>query len=292
MKKNPNTIFLVSNQASSLEEALQKFTSTATVEAEYGEKTVMGSVATLAHHGANAGQPCPCSYKNGFVQGIIEAVGLSHIDLDSLGGCAAVLGTKPEASDFWELAEFVDLNGPHKIGFAGATPENIARIHAWWAWSKQNRFTLPQSGEVADATEYVTSAIEVITKILQGDQNLLAEGEVFRKNEQQLNIDSFVEEKGGVILRVSRGNEFCNSLYTTPDGVLTKAVIVFKTATGGCTLSFADPSLQHFSAITHVQTVWGKDAGGHAGIAGNPRGTRATMTQVLALRQLVIENLV
>ena len=44
-------IILLSNDPTKLAEALAAHRRTATVEAEYGDVTVQGSVATLAHHG-------------------------------------------------------------------------------------------------------------------------------------------------------------------------------------------------------------------------------------------------
>jgi len=280
--------FFVCSLAANLAAKLQEFASTVTVEAEYGDTTVMGTVETLAHHGKNAGNPCPCSYENLFAGNGVEAVGLSHLDLDSLGGCAAVLGTKPDASAFWTLAEFVDLRGPHKLAVSGATPEDTTRLYAWWAWSKDNRFNVPRDGSIADATNYVATAIDALTRIVAGDMEMLAAGERFLKEEWQLNVDSFVEESGGVILRIARGREFVNALYSALDGQVAKAVIAFRTDGAGCTVSFADPILG-VSAVELVRKIWGEQAGGHAGIAGNPRGARATMADIIRLRDLVVE---
>ena len=277
--------FLVSSSASNLNAALAEFASTVTVEAEYGNVTVKGTVATLAHHGMNAGNLCPCSYKNGFVNEI-EAVGLSHIDLDALGGCAAVLGNKPEVESFWKLAEFIDLNGPHKLSKAGASLGDTAMLYAWWAWSKKNRLQVPQDGSVADATQYVSEAVDVLTRILASDDTLLAAGEEFKKEEATLNANSFIEIKDGVILRTARGNEFVNALYASPSGEIAKAIVTRK-GDGGCTISFADP-IPGVSAVKLAQEIWGEEAGGRDVIAGNPRGQRAEMADILRLRDAVI----
>ena len=64
-----------------------------------------------------------------------------------------LLGNKPEVSGFWELAEFVDLNGPHKLGQSGASEENLRRLYAFWAWSRNYRVLSPRDGSVLDVTD-------------------------------------------------------------------------------------------------------------------------------------------
>lgn len=104
----------------------------ATVEAEYGDDVVAGSTPalTLAHHGSRKENPNPCLRDNipgGFLNMStrpndpahdlfvpIEAIGLSHIDLDALGGTAALMGKKPAHESFWRLAAHIDSNGPHR----------------------------------------------------------------------------------------------------------------------------------------------------------------------------------
>jgi len=100
-----------------------------TVEAEYGDVVVPGSRLTMAHHGPRAGSKCPASYTAADVYDVGDdcaawlrsvVVGLSHFDLDTLGGCCAVIdaaayGYKPGSGAFWALAEWVDLNGPHRL---------------------------------------------------------------------------------------------------------------------------------------------------------------------------------
>ena len=87
----------------------------ATVEAEYGEKVLEGDKITLAHHVEkykNCNAPCNRNVeklKDG------ETIVISHIDLDTIGGCLALLGVKPEDEEFWKGAEFIDIKGNHHI---------------------------------------------------------------------------------------------------------------------------------------------------------------------------------
>lgn len=246
---------------------------TATVEAEYGDAVVEGTVLTMAHHGPRKNNPAPCSYGNQFGGLLIEAVGLSHLDLDSIGGCAAILGCKPEAQKFWELAAFVDVNGAHKLKLGieqtGASASDVEKLFAFWAWNTANMVYAERDGSVTDVTEKVSRAISALTKILLGDENMLAAGVTYRDNKQKLNGTSFADAKDGVITRIAA--TFVNDLYTDPLGNPLKAVVALNTVNNSITVSFAEPPTGDVNARTIVQSLWGELAGGHAGIAGSPR---------------------
>lgn len=272
------TRILMANNAAALEAALDEFTSTVTVEAEYGESVVEGSILTLAHHGPRAGNPAPCLANNGVAGEVeVEVIGLSHLDLDALGGVMAVLGRKPEADSFWALAAHVDIHGPHKIQEAEASDQNVTRLYAFWAWSQQHRLLSPKDGSVADVTSEVAEAMKIVGRILADDEELLAAGEQFRLTEESLNKRSFIQTEAGVTVRVA--DAFVNHLYSVPTSEVTKAVVAFNTITGGITISLADP-IPGVSARKIVQDLWGPDAGGHDGIAGSPRGQRMTLADI------------
>ena len=269
--------FLLSSNPANLKVALEG-TASATVEAEYGDACVVGSVITMAHHGPRAGQPAPCSYPNTAGEGV-EVAGLSHFDLDTLGGCMALFGNKPEVSGFWELAEFVDLNGPHKLGQSGASEENLRRLYAFWAWSRNYRVLPPRDGSVLDVTDKVAEGARIVERILADDAELLTAGDAYAKAEGELNKSSFIEAKDGVVVRVS--GQFVNHLYTDPDGKAYEAVVGFNTTTGAITVSFADVPTKGKNAGEIVQSLWGKLAGGHAGIAGSPRDKRLGLDDIV-----------
>lgn len=267
-----NINFIISSNPTTLSAAIAGHAS-ATVEAEYGETCVEGSVLTLAHHGPRAGNPAPCMASNGCAEGV-EIVGLSHLDLDSLGGCAAILGRKPEAPSFWRLASFVDVNGVHKLGQAEASAEDIRRLHAYYAWSEDRKVYAPRDGSVLDVTKEVTESVETLEKILVGDEDLLVAGDKFKARGESLNASSFVEAEKGVIARVHEA--FTNHLYASPEGEAYEAVVSYGTTHGSITVSFADTP-KGKSAREIVQSLWGELAGGHAGIAGSPRGRRMSL---------------
>ena len=68
----------------------------ATVEAEYGDECLEGTMATLAHHGPRSNNPAPCNTPDVPVLPPFATVVVSHIDLDTLGGIYALQGRKPE----------------------------------------------------------------------------------------------------------------------------------------------------------------------------------------------------
>lgn len=275
------TTFFISSNPENLASALKG--RTATVEAEFGDTVVEGTDLTLAHHGPRSGNPAPCLAENGVVDGI-ETVGLSHVDLDSLGGCMAILGIKPVDPEFWELAAFIDVHGAHKLLEANAPEMAVRALHAWWAWSQAHRQFAPRDGSVADVTDWVKDASEAVTRILEGSSELLAKGDAFRAQAETLNSESFVECRGSIVVRVAP--VFVNHLYTAPDGTIGEAVVSLNTVTGAITLSFADTP-RGTGAREVVQRLWGPEAGGHAGIAGSPRGRRMTLSDLMSLIEAV-----
>jgi len=251
---------------------LQATNPDATVEAEYGDVVVTGTVLTMAHHGPRTGQPAPCSYANGCGPGV-EVVGLSHVDLDTIGGCLAILGRKPEAPSFWALAEYVDLNGAHKLGLSGGSVKDIRRLRAYWAFNEAMPAWAPRDGSVLDVTATVQAHADAVLAILDGAEGLLSEGDAHEAGEGALNAASFSSIEGGVILRT--GARFVNHLYVTPAGQIGRAVVTHNPAEdvpmGAITLSFAGPEAGcHAGEI--LRGLFGPEAGGHAGIGGSPRG--------------------
>lgn len=280
--------FFISNNPSNLAAFLSQFASTATVEAEYGDVTVYGSTVTMAHHGKNAGGQCPCSYEN-FVDLGVEAVGLSHVDLDTLGGCMALLGTKPDAPSFWQLAEFVDLNGAHRLGESRASSVDLARLYAWWAYSETVRLFPPRDGSVEEVTDKLKCLFEAVANVCADNQEMLDTGEKFRLAGEALNAASFVQDVNGVLVRVS--DRFVNHLYCAPGSHdAAEAVVAFNTLTGAITVSFADGG-KKVSARLVVQGLWGELAGGHDGIAGSPRGQRMALLDLYKTAETVFGDL-
>lgn len=288
------TQFVLSSSAANLASFLSQFNRTATVEAEYGETCVEGNVLTLAHHGRRSGNQAPCLAENGCAEEV-TIVGLSHLDLDAIGGCAAIMSRKPEAPSFWRLVAFIDVHGQHKLGSSSASSEDIRRLNAYWAWSKERKIFAPRDGSVQDVTLAVEVTIEILEKILADDPELLAAGDKFQVENETLNKGSFVEIKDGVIVRVSTG--FSSHLYVTPEGITGRAIVALRTDNHACTVSLADP-ITGVNCREIVQAVWPERDGlgkfladGSVGIAGCPRGKPCGLDDLLRLRDETIKHI-
>jgi len=211
--------------------------------------------------------------------------GVSHIDLDALGGILGLIGTRPGPRSFWGLAAFIDVNGPHKLSESVASPEDSARLFAWWAWSETHRCFAPRDGSVADVTDYVTDATETLVSILDDDPEMLARGAEWRSKKEELNKSSFFECVNDVIVRVHV--EFVNGLYTDPNGHVAKAVVGYNPERGSVTISLADP-ISGVSCAEIARMLWGPLAGGHAGIAGSPRGEEMRLSELARARDAMV----
>lgn len=289
------TKYFISNNPEKLQEALAGFDCFATVEAEFGDELVEGSSAelTLAHHGSRSNNPPPCLGEaiNANAQRV-EAVGLSHVDLDACGGCLRLAG-EDNTGPFWAMAAQVDVKGVHRLpevlmavseDFAVGTTRKekhaqqqrmwraSQQLQAFWAWSEEHRFFAPRDGSVADCTEFVQSALSVIARILAGDNRLLLAGRDWARSKAALESASFRRTLGGVMVR--EADSFTNHLYNH-DGVTYAAVVGYNPARGTVTLSLADP-IPGVNCCAIAQRLWGPAAGGHEGIAGSPRDVRLT----------------
>lgn len=251
-----------------------------TIEAEYGSVVAEGSVYTAAHHQAGMEDlPAPCNDNN--IPVLDEGTVLvSHLDLDTFGGCLRTLASSSDLFDgthqgFWNLAHFVDINGPHKLGQSGATDEDIVRLHAFWAWSREN---VPRFGRDSntDITPYVSAAADTIRLIFADDVETLNYGRAMMAETKALNEATFQSLFSEVVVRVTDNDKgFCNHLYNTTDGALHKAVAAYNTDAGTITISLADP-IEGVSCRDIMQDLFGPEAGGHNGIAGTPREQHMT----------------
>ena len=251
-----------------------------TVEAEYGTVVAEGTVYTAAHHQPGMeNHPAPCNDPD--IPALEDGIVLvSHVDLDTFGGCLRAAGVTSLFNDafqgFWNLAEFVDLNGPHKLGESGATPENILRLHAFWAWKEK---VVPRfdTSRTHDVTSYVYQAGDALAFILTGDEAHLEAGRTMMARTQELNVGTFETVwSGGVVVRVTNdAHGFCNHLYDTPEGDAHAAVAAYNKDGGSITISLAD-TVEGVSCRDIMQGLFGPEAGGHEGIAGSPREQRMT----------------
>lgn len=275
------TRIVISSNPENLRQYLSRFERTATVEAEYGDDIVKGSVVTLAHHGIRSGNPAPCLEPN-HPRLALDVIGISHLDLDALGGVLALLCEKHDAPTFWALAAEIDVKGPHKLSQIEHLEFDERRLYAFWAYSKANRVMPPRDGSVLDVTNIVEEYRKALNFILMGHPRYIEDGFRFKNEEAELNRSSWRSSTGDVVHREWDG--FVNHLYLDPFGNVNKAVVALNTKTKAITISLSDP-INGVSAKDIVQSLWGPDAGGHSGIAGSPRGREMGMLDLdVALR--------
>lgn len=257
-----------------------------TVEAEYGDVVLEGRLYTAAHHQASGqyvgrhkaegGRPAPCNDPN--IPELQDgSVAVSHVDLDTVGGCMRALGYaywfEPEFASFWEAAEHVDVRGPHRL--PADHPER-RRLQAVWAYFGSARKQYPRD-QVVDITADIHAAAEAIGGILSGEEAYLRAGDEFAAAESALNRKSLRGSVGPVAraIVVRESDQFTNHLYNIEGGLVGVAVVAHNTKMGSITVSLADP-IPGVSCRQVVQELWGPEAGGHDGIAGSPRGKMMT----------------
>lgn len=280
-----------------------------TVECEYGSTVLEGSLYTAAHHQESGpyagrhivpgGKPSPCNDPDipNMREGSIILV--SHLDLDTIGGVLRGIATwfnllfayHPK---FWELAEFVDVNGPHRMD---ENHRYAPYIRACWAWIKENR-PPPAWGKITNVTSFIKEAEVMLEKLLEDHSSELLEmGEEFRRAENALNKDSLVEifcVPNGEFIAMRKSDGFVNHLYKTygeesKEDLICEAVVAFNTKFNSITVSFESSALG-INAKDFVQSLWGPDAGGHPNIAGSPRGKQMTESDLSeCCRRLMIE---
>ena len=248
----------------------------ATVEAEYGDRLVEGSVATLAHHGTRSANPAPCNDPNAPVLSEGGTILLSHVDLDAIGGVLALQGRKFDDPEFWAGAEHVDVNGPHRIhDLSQDVQDKLNAIYAWGEKQSRERIMEP-----TDVTKTVDDYHNVLTIVLdkqnpEHDQYIEA-GREWEKNITQ-SVEKCLVDQSSKVRVFSTDGPFCNSSYYNPKTKeMAEAIISYNEKFKSIIVSFADGGNPDKSAREIVQSLWGDKAGGRDGIAGSPRGEAMT----------------
>lgn len=241
----------------------------ATVEAEYGQECINGELYTLAHHGPRSHNPAPCNSEIGHPinDGTIL---VSHIDLDTIGGCLAVMGEKIDDKEFWEGAEYIDVHGAHHIHELSQEVQD--KLNAFYEWNNaqgRSRYT-----EVTDVTDKVQSAKNQLDKILDErhpeHDNVIAKGREWCQKQIEIVESKLISENEHVRAFVTDG-AFCAASYYSPsDKAVKDATVTMNEKTNTLTLAFEDGG-KKINAQQIVQELWGSEAGGRAGIAGSPR---------------------
>lgn len=267
----------------------------ATVEAEYGDECLEGTMATLAHHGPRANNPAPCNTPDVPVLPPFATIVVSHIDLDTLGGIYALQGRKPEDDRFWEAAEKIDIEGAHHIHELDQDIQD--KLNAYYAYNDgqpRQRYT-----EAIDVTKQIDDAYNVVNAIIDINDpehdKLIAAGKEWAQTREKEVEDQLVYENKDVRVFDTNGI-FCAASYFSPNqNTICPATITYNEKFKSITLAFEDGGKQ-LNAREIVQELWGPEAGGREGIAGSPRNVEMTKNDLAKLvnelteRQLKLET--
>ena len=255
-----------------------------TVEAEYGAFVCEGTRYTSAHHQPvgsdyvgrhvhSEGRPAPCNDENIPVLSEHEVALISHLDLDTIGGLMRASGkyvsSFSDHSSFWDLAEKCDVEGVHVLD------EDDPYYFCLMGILKEIKDSQPEvdgkhnievSSFVSSISEYISDALSETASGVNYEKGLR-----FVQGEKELNLKTFQYMTPlSVIIRRSPEGDFCNHLYSDPDGIKGVAVISYNEKWKSITMSLAD-SVGDFSCREVAQELWGDEAGGHKNIAGSPR---------------------
>ena len=286
MPKNVK-ILIVPKYMSQEELSKESINPVATVEAEYGEKIIRGTEITLAHHIKEyENNPAPCNTPNIPMVQDNSIIVVSHLDLDTLGGIAALIGRKKENPKFWQAAEFIDLNGAHNLfQVEEGTRKKYIAYKAYQDNHRIQRFT-----EITDVTNIVLEHLYIIDKIIDGDKYLIQEGIKWDEEIKKKIEDCLVFENDNVRIFDSPEGVFCSaSYYSEKMGKVIPTTVTRNGKFKSLTIAMADGG-KKVSAKELVQELWGSEAGGHPGIAGSPRGKEMTEKDMKKLARLVNER--
>lgn len=246
----------------------------ASVEAEYGNFVLEGTMVTLAHHAKEwRHNPPPCIVEvDPLPQDVAGDIIVSHLDLDTIGGCLTLCGNKPEDDNFWNAAAYIDLHGIHHLPDLAVQVQD--QLNAFYAWKQKQSW--PYFSEISDVTEHVARAAVTIVDIIKNDKKLIEAGKTWQSEIESRLESSLLCENSQLRIFRPDGNVFTASSYYSPQYErIVKSTISFNTNTQTLTLAFEDGG-KEFSASEIMQKLFGSGAGGHPGIAGSPRGQSMT----------------
>lgn len=254
----------------------------ATVEAEYGDECLEGTMVTLAHHGLRSNNPAPCNTPDVPELPPFATVVVSHIDLDTLGGIYALQGRKPEDYRFWEAAEMIGVKGAHHIHELDKDIQD--KLNAYYAYNDgqpRQRYT-----EAIDVTKQIDDTYNVVNAIVDINDpehdKLITAGKEWAQTREKEVEDQLVYENKDVRVFDTNGI-FCAASYFSPNqNTICPATVTYNEKFKSITLAFEDGGKQ-LNAKEIVQELWGPEAGGREGIAGSPRNVEMTKNDLAKL---------
>lgn len=249
-----------------------------TVEAEFGSELVEGSKLTLAHHGVwkDNVPPCVAQIDDAVIADSDDIIVVSHLDLDAIGGIIRIKRgweTAKSFDDFWRGAAYIDVNGVHNIKVLDEFVQ--CQLNAYYASSEDFHIRLNESEDLRDVTSEFIELENIIQRILLCDNRLLKKGHAWAKAQEEATERCLVIENRHGRLFKSDGT-FCCAAYYSPKLKRVARFTVTLNRFNAITLAFADGGVE-ISAEMIMKDIFGKEAGGRAGIAGTPRGVEYTL---------------
>lgn len=280
-------VLLVPKYMSEAELADVQIIPTATVEAEYGEKVIQGEQVTLAHY-AKEYENNPALYNTLNVPVLDDdsTIIVSHLNLDTIEGIAALIGRKKEESEFWKTVEFIGLNGSHNL--FQVEEEAREKYIAYQAYQINHR--KPKFTEITDVTAIVLEHLKIIDRIIDGDKTLIQEGIKWAEETKRKIEECLVFENDNVRVFNSPEGVFCSeAYYSEKQGKVIPSTVTRNGKSKSVTVAMADGG-KKVSAKELVQELWGNEAGGLLRIAGSPRGQEMTEKDMQQLANIVNER--
>jgi len=255
------------------------------IETEYGDWALEGTIYTANHHLPKyAGMPAPCNVELPYRYHLTLPMGVniivSHIDLDTVLGVMGLMGEwyfVPKK--FREVAEFIDLNGPHHIHKFDQETQDL--FNAYWAWNALPENRAPRATEITDVTGVIFKYIQFFELLFDlyahNSPPLIEAGREWAANIQRETESKLLMETENYRV-FSTDGVFCGASYYSPTHrTIAKVCISFNEKFKAITVSCSDGSLD---CRALVQSLWGPEAGGHKGIAGSPRGMSMGETEL------------
>lgn len=215
----------------------------ATVEAEYGAECMTGSVITMAHHGTRSSNPAPCNWSDVPVLTDGEIL-VSHLDLDSMGGIMALMGTKPDNPEFWKAAEFIDLNGPKPKNMNQLSQDIQDKLNAFYNYTDKAVPDLRRSSGAVDITNLVLDTADAISDIVNEDRprhNEMIEAGIKWKQDIYDKVEKCIYLDSPNVRVFSTKNLFCNVNYeSSVFNRVSPAIVSYNSTRKDITLSFYD----------------------------------------------------
>jgi len=205
---------------------------------------------------------------------------ISHIDLDTIGGCLALYGRKPDDDEFWQGAAYIDTRGPHRMNDLPQKTQEI--LYAYKAYDiAQGR---KEFGELEDVKSIIFQHGVIIKSIISGDPALIEAGKALAREAAAYaqRVESFLVMENEYLRAFKTGGDYCNAAYYSPNmKKYIPAIVTWSREWNNILISFEDAGDKNDASVI-ARKLWGDLAGGHAGIAGSPRGWKLSEDQMQA----------